>query len=273
MNMKNHTPDHSHLNAETRRIWNVNAHWWDDKIGDGNAFQCELIEPTTERLLSITPDQTILDIACGAGRFARRMAQLAAHVVALDFSEKFIERARHRTPAQTPNIEYHLIDATDKQQLLGLGSQRFDAAVSSMALMDMSTIDPLMASLPTILKPRGAFVFSVMHPCFHSAGTTRFAELSEADPAATIHYGVKVAQYLSPTACKGYGIIGQPEPHYYFHRSLETLFNTAFRHGFVIDGFAEPALQPAPQDTGNPRWKSMPEIPPVLVVRLRLPAP
>jgi hypothetical protein len=38
---------------ENRRIWDVNARWWDDRIGDGNDFQTLLIEPATERLVDV----------------------------------------------------------------------------------------------------------------------------------------------------------------------------------------------------------------------------
>ena len=43
------------LNVETRQVWDKIAEWWDDRIGDGNRFQDELIEPATERLLEIEP--------------------------------------------------------------------------------------------------------------------------------------------------------------------------------------------------------------------------
>ena len=86
---------------ENRRIWDANAHWWDDRIGDGNDFQTLLIEPATERLLAVSSEDVILDIACGAGRFARRMAELGASVVAFDHSANFIERARARTPRRS----------------------------------------------------------------------------------------------------------------------------------------------------------------------------
>src|SRR5437879_1783410 len=81
---------------ENRRLWDVNARWWDDRIGDGNDFQTLLIEPATERLLDVLAGDTILDAACGAGRFARRMAELGARVVAFDHSAEFIARARER---------------------------------------------------------------------------------------------------------------------------------------------------------------------------------
>ena len=93
------------LAEENRRIWEGNARWWDDRIGDGNDFQTVLIEPATERLLEVVAGDTILDAACGAGRFARRMAELGARVVAFDQSEEFIARARERTPSDAA-IEY-----------------------------------------------------------------------------------------------------------------------------------------------------------------------
>lgn len=52
---------------EVRSIWERNAEWWDDRIGDGNAFQRELIEPATLRLAAPGPGMAILDIAWGRG--------------------------------------------------------------------------------------------------------------------------------------------------------------------------------------------------------------
>ena len=109
-------PEHA---DENRRIWDANARWWDERIGDGNDFQTLLIEPATERLLDIAAGDTILDVACGAGRFARRIAELGARVVAFDYSAEFITRARERTPPDAP-IEYRVADAAKRDDLLSL---------------------------------------------------------------------------------------------------------------------------------------------------------
>ena len=92
--------DFPDLSEDNRRRWDANARWWDDRIGDGNDFQTLLIEPATERLLEIHEGDVILDAACGAGRFARRMAELGATVVAFDCSGEFVARARERGRAQ-----------------------------------------------------------------------------------------------------------------------------------------------------------------------------
>lgn len=261
-------PDAADLNAESRHIWDANAEWWDDRIGDGNDFQLQLIEPATERLLELKPGETVLDVACGAGRLARRYAELGAHVVACDFSEKFIERARRRMPPGA-DIKYHVLDACDRDQLLSLGARRFDAAVATMALMDMAAIEPLFSALRELLRPAGRFVFSVCHPCFNTPYATRFMEARETDGRYAPECGVKVTGYLTPVARKTEGIVGQPQQQYYFQRPLHALLGAAFREGFVLDGLEEPAL--APQDVGRGiRWEQMPDVPPVLAARLRL---
>jgi SAM-dependent methyltransferase len=254
---------------DNRRIWNANARWWDDQIGDGNDFQTLLIEPPTERLLDLRTGDVVVDIACGAGRFTRRMAQLGAQVVAFDYSEEFIARARERTPSDAP-IEYRVADAANAQALLALGATRFNKAVCTMALMDMPQIETLFTTLPRMLTPDGVFVFSVTHPCFHSADIQRFAEIfDEADGRHAIRSGVKVSSYLSSVARKTEGIAGQPEPQWFFHRPISTLFRVAFDAGFVVDAIEEPRLPvPAPRKAGV-RWDDMPDIPPIMVVRMR----
>jgi SAM-dependent methyltransferase len=259
-------PEHA---DENRRIWDANARWWDDRIGGGNDFQTLLIEPATERLLDIRPGDVVLDAACGAGRFARRMAELGAAVVAFDCSSEFIARARERTPPEAA-IEFCEADAADAEGLLALGVNRFDKAVCTMALMDMPEIGPFLTALPRILKPGGVFVFSVLHPCFHSAAIQRFAELHEGEAGRlVVRAGVKVSSYLSPFARKSEGIIGQPEPQWLFHRPISALFGAGFDAGFVVDGIEEPALPNGESPRAGVRWHDMPDVPPIMVVRMK----
>ena len=263
--------DRAELGDEVWRIWDRNAEWWDDRIGDGNAYQIELIEPAQERLVKIEPGTTILDVACGAGRFTRRTAELGAHVVAFDFSERFIERAKQRTPADVTNIEYHVADATDEQQLLAFGKGRFDGAVATMALMDIADIVPLFRVLAQLLKPGGWFVFSVLHPCFQGAGRRLFTELAAHNEGRiTFRSGVTITQYMTPRAHLGESIMGQPEPHYYFTRPLSVLLASGFESGFVLDALVEPAFEPGRGDGRSVDSKNMPEIPVILAVRMRL---
>jgi 2-polyprenyl-3-methyl-5-hydroxy-6-metoxy-1,4-benzoquinol methylase len=255
------------LNRSVQRVWNQNAQFWSDTVGEGNDFQRLLIGPATELLLDIRPGEVVLDIACGNGHFARRMAQLGAHVVATDFSERFLETAKARTVENVDRLEYCLVDATDESQLLSLGEGRFDAAVCTMGVMDMAAIEPLARALTRLLKAEGRFVFSVMHPCFNTSDVALVAE--EVDLMGTVVHSVKVMRYLGMKPSRGLGIRGQPEPHYYFHRTLTTLLSAFFRAGMVMDGIEEPAYPEGFEGARVLTWESFHEIPPVVVVRMR----
>ena len=260
------------LNQAARDIWDRNAAFWDERMGEGNRWHRLLIAPAQERLLALQRDELVLDIACGNGQFARHMARLGARVVASDVAPQMIEHARARTTKQADRIEYRVLDATSREQLLALGERRFDAAVCTMALMDMAAIEPLLAGLSRLLKVGGRFVFSVPHPCFNSASPRmkKVVEIEERDGEISTEYAIKVSAYIRPTVAKGVAMLGQPAAQYYFERPISLLFDTCFRAGFALDGLVEPVfeLPPRPERPGS--WENFPEIPPVLVARMRL---
>ncbi len=259
------------LPGEVRTIWNTLAPFWDEVFGEGNVFHRELIAPATERLLDIKPGEAVVDIACGNGAFSRRQAMLGARVVACDVSEVFIERAGARTAghAHADRITYRVVDAAREAELLALGEGAFDAAVCTMALMDMAEIDPLLRTLPRLLKPGGRFVFSVLHPCFNTQRTTKVVTEEDRAGELVITHGVLVTRYLGLQPERGVGIPGQPVPHYYFQRPLGVLFGACFRAGWVLDGLEEPAFDGAVDNADLINWRRYREIPPALVARLR----
>lgn len=258
------------LIRESGEIWDRKAEFWDENMGEGNLFHRHLVAPAVERLLSPRPDESILDVACGNGLVSRQLARLGAQVVATDVSERFLERARRRTIEHADRIEYRQIDATDEAQLLALGEQRFDAAVCTMALMDIPTITPLLSALSRLIKRGGRFVFAVPHPCYNSSGISLLAEEEDRGGELVTTHAIKVFDYLHVPPQKGTGMPGEPAPHYYFHRPLGSLFADCFAAGFVLDGLEEPAFSPDAVEPKILSWTSYRHIPPVLVARMRL---
>jgi SAM-dependent methyltransferase len=261
----------------THDAWEANAEIWDSRMGDeGNDFFNILCWPSIASLLDVGSMHIsqhaphILDIACGNGLTSRRLAGLGARVTAFDFSANLIERARARSDTYSPLLIYHVIDATDERQLLSLGQQNFDSALSNMALFDMADIETLFRALPKLLKPNGVFVFSLTHPCFNNSSSMHTVEEFDDGEIKTV-YSVKISRYMTSYSAKGLALRSQPKPQMYFERPLQYYLNLGFQNGFVLDGFEERAFPPdAPQSSPLGWGGAFSEIPPALIARLRL---
>lgn len=222
---------------ESKEIWNENAKFWDNAMGDeSNEFHREVVRPRVTELLSPNPTDYILDIACGNGNYSAYLALKGISVVAFDYSEKMIELAKKRQSQYADKIEFQVADATNKESLLALRHARlFTKAVSNMAIMDITEIEPLFLAVNELLETNGIFVFATQHPCF--------VTLTE--------------QYMTAHSYYGIAIEGQPKEQLYYHRSMQDIFNLCFKTGFVIDGFYEEC------------YKNNKEIPMVMTVRAR----
>jgi SAM-dependent methyltransferase len=265
--------DLKQANQKTRKIWDKNAAYWDEYMGEGNDFVEVLCWPSIERMLDAPRGGRVLDIACGNGLTSRRLISQGYEVVAFDFSKVMIEKAIKRTHQPTDSLQYHVLDATDESALLELGEGDYDAAISNMALFDMAEIDPLFRALSSLLRPGGSFVFSVLHPCFNNPNSILLAEMEDRSGEIRTNYSVKVSEYLSPRVDHAVALRDQPEAQLIFHRPLQVLFNAGFEAGFVLDRLEERAF-PADHPPGKSSlsWgANFNQIPPVLVARMRLP--
>ncbi len=264
------TDDIRLLNNEQRGVWDANAAFWNEKMGEGNDFVNMLQWPAILRLLNPQPGQQILDIATGNGLTARRSAELGANVTAFDFSTELIKLARAHSP-NSSTVTYRVLDATDEPALLSLGEHVFDSALCNMGLFDMADIQPLFHALPKLLKPGGIFVFTLTHPAFNNASCVHVAEELDDNGVIRTVYSVKISRYMTPYQLRGLAIRGQPKPQVYFERPLHYYLNLGFTNGFVMDGFEESNF-PAGAAQKNPLgWGgNFTEIPPVLVARMRL---
>ena len=258
-------------NQFTRDAWEANAEVWDSRMGDdGNDFFNVLCWPSLAALLDVQPGRHYLDIACGNGLTSRRLASLGGQVTAFDFSANLIEKAKTRSANLKSLITYHVVDATNEQQLLSMGEQTFDAALSNMALFDIADLEPLFRTLPKLLKPNGTFVFSLTHPAFNNASTVHVLEEVDDQGEIKTVYSVKNSRYMTPYQSKGLALLSQPKPQMYFERPLQYYLNLGFQNGFVLDAFEERAFPPDHPQTSPLGWGGkFSEIPPVLVARFR----
>ena len=259
----------SQENSDVQGAWNANAEFWDERMAEGNDFLNLLVWPAVERLLRPRAGERLLDVACGNGVTSRRLGEVKASVTAFDFSEAMIRFAEKR--GGQADIDYRIIDATNREKLLELGVASFDGALCNMALMDMADIHPLMNALAALLRANGRFVFSVIHPCFNNPASIQMGELEDRAGTLVTTYSVKVSRYLTPYMQLGRAMPGQPAPHPYFHRPLNALLAPALEAGLVLDAIEECAFPPEHAGGSTPlSWNGrFSEIPAALVVRMR----
>ena len=256
-----------------RDDWNHIADHWDRAIADGNDFQKTLIIPTTDRLLNPRPGQCILDACCGNGNYARRLGRNGCEVIAFDGSHRLIELAGRRHRAEHGRVRYHVADACVEAEVLAvIGQRHLDAAVCSMALMDLPVLQPLLSAVRRSLRPGAPFVFSVAHPAFHSNEPLKYAHQNDGGDQGGVPsqvFGLIVTRYLTDWPHPSRGLLDQPRPHMMFHRPISTLLRACFEAGFVVDALEEPAFPPDTRLRSPFTWSRRPELPPALVVRLR----
>lgn len=62
------------LARQAHEAWEKKAAFWNEMMGEGNAFQRVLIGRAAEQLLKVRSTETVFDVACGNGAFSRRLA-------------------------------------------------------------------------------------------------------------------------------------------------------------------------------------------------------
>lgn len=93
-----------------------------------------------------------LEIGCGAGALARRLAQRSQNVLALDLSPEMIRIARERS-IQFPNVEFELADVRDRV----LPVESFDC-IATIATLHHLPFREILLKMKAALKPGGVLL-------------------------------------------------------------------------------------------------------------------
>jgi ubiquinone/menaquinone biosynthesis C-methylase UbiE len=230
------------------------AEWYDQWVGTHPMKEDPFFQPV-EALLGEVSGQRICDLGCGQGRVARHLAEQGAHVVGVDFSAKLLAIARRHEETNPHGIEYVQADARNlDEKELGL----FDGVLCFMALMDIPDLAPTLRSVARILRPGGWFVFSILHPCFH---TSQSGEMETPEGAVrTIGKYFVEGWWRSDTRPGPPGQVGA------YHRTLSTYVNELSAAGLQLVHLSEPgAISNAPDSlslsqSGRPVWREVPAV-------------
>jgi len=171
----------------------------------------------------------VLDVACGHGRITRELARRGADALGVDISGNLIRKAREIERNEPLGIGYIHADVTAPELL---GGSDFDRATCSFGLSDIDDLDGAIAAISAALRPRGRFVFSILHPCFAGG-----KDIAGSWPSTGSYYdeGHWTARDAMSTLRRQVGAN---------HRMLSTYLGRLRRHNLWLDQIAEPL--PAP---------------------------
>lgn len=93
-----------------------------------------------------------LDLACGTGGVAERLARAGATVTGIDFAPSLVETARQRAAQEGLEIEYAVGDA---ESLDGSGDDAFDGVASAFGVMFAPDQRAAAGELARVVRPGG----------------------------------------------------------------------------------------------------------------------
>lgn len=214
--------------------WGEIADYWDEKQGDeGDLWHRALIDPAVFRVIGEVAGRRVMDLACGNGYLARRLARMGAQVVGVDRSASIIARARERERREPLGVAYAVADATS---LRGVEGDSFDMVLCNMALMDMPDAEGALREAARVLRSGGRLVASLSHPCFDTGGGSGWV-IERTGPEISISR--KVARYREPFE----DLVPWRAGFYTrsYHRPLSWYVRALWAAGLALTGFEEPA--------------------------------
>jgi SAM-dependent methyltransferase len=219
--------------AHDLKLWDAAAAVYAGMSGRADTFYRRL-ETFLWRQFGDVAGLDVLDLGCGRGWLVEELQHAGAHVTGVDGSFALLDAAR----SLCPDAAFYHGDLS-----FGLPTEArrtYDRVVAHMVLMDIAVLDRLLADVAQYLRPGGVFVFSILHPAFHSRTVV--------DDGVDGRYR-KVADYLSLETrwVENFG------GHRHYHRPLSWYIERLVAHGLVVNGLIEPPSLPA-EDVPQEQW-------------------
>lgn len=226
--------------GEVAAAWDQNADRWTSDVRDGFDLYRELY--TLPAFLSFMPEIAglrVIDLGCGEGSNTRRFAGLGGQLTGVDLSPAMIAFAQEEERRRPLGVHYEIRSFSD---LKGFDANSFDAALSTMALMDGPDFPAAVREAHRLLIPGGFLCFSILHPCFITP------DVSWVRSQDGGYAGLQVGRYFDPTSFIENWIFSkrpraeavEPFAIPRFPRTLSDYINPLCATGFRISAVEEP---------------------------------
>ncbi len=208
-----------------RDYWQNSAGAWIARVTEGDANRTHLLDPVMTALCAVGVGQTVLDLGCGEGRFARHLSAQGAHVVGLDPTEGLLqEAARQSGPAYVRGVG----------EALPFRDGTFDWVVSYLSLCDIPDYRASISDIVRVMKPGGQFVACNVNTIVGPA-----CAWIKDDSGEKRHWPLDNYAFESGSVVSWCGITIVN-----YHRPLSAYMSSLLGNGLRLETFLEPVPTP-----------------------------
>lgn len=215
----------------------ANLAWWDadaddyhathgEFLGEADFVWCpEGLREADAQLLGDVAGADVLEVGCGSAPSARWLAGQGARVVAFDLSGGMLDYA----VAANRHTDIHPALLQASAESIPLADACFDIACSAFgAVPFVASIDAVFSEVARVLRPGGAWVFSVSHPMRwifpddpgptgltvtqSYFDRTPYAEVDASGTATYVEYHHTLGDYVRALAAAGFRLVDLVEP-------------------------------------------------------------
>lgn len=216
--------------SQAKTSWEKVGAWYNQLVGSGGHYYHQrVVLPGVLRLLSLKPNDRLIDIACGQGVLAQNIPDDIAYV-GIDAARSLVEIAKKHD--RSKQHRFLVADATKPFPI----SEKFTHAACILALQNIEHPQKLFQHTAAALEEKGVFVFVINHPAFRIPRQSSWGT----DETNKLQYR-RINRYLSTLKVP---IVANPgakrsEVTWSFHWPLQDLFSWLHNSGFVVEQLEE----------------------------------
>ncbi|MEA4912767.1 MAG: class I SAM-dependent methyltransferase [Oscillospiraceae bacterium] len=169
---------------ETETSWDRMAAAYDAFTAGEDAYSSAIEWPCVREMLPELSGKSVIDLGCGTGRFTFLLEEKnPASITGVDLSGEMLRIARANAQRTRSAARFRKADVSEH-----FTDEVFDFVFSSTLTHYIADLDAFFRGVDRMLAPRGACVFSVMHPVYTAQYPIKKGDAFPDDSEWTVRY-------------------------------------------------------------------------------------